>query len=78
MEAEDTELAELERRISSAGWHIVRDVPDQAGFTVEFQHAPPTEFVPGAETRTSQGLDRADAYRRFLDDLAAEGIAARA
>jgi hypothetical protein len=62
--------AELERRISEAGWHIVRDVHDPDGFTVEFQHAPPTEFVAGAETRTMRGTDRNDAYRRFLDDLA--------
>jgi hypothetical protein len=65
------ERADLERRISEAGWHIVRD--DQVGdaMTVEFQRAPAAEFVPGAETRTVSGTDRNDAYRRFLDELAA-------
>jgi hypothetical protein len=68
--------AELERRISEAGWHIVRDDQVGDGYTVEFQRAPAAEFVPGAETRSSSGSDRNDAYRRFLDELAAENPAA--
>ena len=71
------EQAELERRISEAGWHIVRDDQVEDGFTVEFQQAPAAEFVPGAETRTISGADRNDAYRRFLDELAAGDFTTR-
>ena len=65
------ERVELERRISEAGWHIVRDDQVGDGYTVEFQRAPAAEFVPGAETRTVSGADRNDAYRRFLGQLSA-------
>ena len=65
------EQAELERQISEAGWHIVRDDQVGDGYTVEFQRAPAAEFVPGAETRTASGADRNEAYRRFLDELSA-------
>jgi hypothetical protein len=70
------ERSDLERRISEAGWHIVRDDEVQGGYTVEFQRAPAAEFVPGAETRTISGTDRNDAYRRFLEEVAPEDIAA--
>ena len=72
------ERADLERRISEAGWHIVRDDQVGAGYTVEFQRAPAAEFVPGAETRTTSGADRNDAYRRFLNELDAGNSAAGA
>jgi hypothetical protein len=42
---------------------------------VEFQQGTYTEYHPGAETRSSQGVDRNDAYRRFLEGLAAENLA---
>jgi hypothetical protein len=70
------EQAELERRISEAGWHIVRDDQAGDGYTVEFQRAPAAEFVPGAESRMASGTDRNDAYRRFLNELGAEDLAA--
>ena len=70
------ERADLERRISEAGWHIVRDDQVGDGYTVEFQRAPAAEFVPGEETRTSSGVDRNDAYRRFLNELGTEDRAA--
>ena len=69
---EDTERAELEHRITEAGWHILRDGLAPDGHVVEFQQGSPVEFHPGAETRTSTGHDRNDAYRRFLDALAVE------
>jgi hypothetical protein len=68
---DDAERAELERRISEAGWHILRDEEVADGYLVEFQQGTYTEYHPGAETRSSQGLDRNDAYRRFLEGLAA-------
>ena len=75
MDQEYAERSDLERRISEAGWHIVRDDAVEGGYAVEFQRAPAAEFVPGAETRTSTGTDRNDAYRRFLDELTAEDLA---
>ena len=72
---DDAERAELERRISEAGWHILRDEEVGDGYVVEFQQGNYTEYHPGAETRSSQGLDRNDAYRRFLEELAAENLA---
>ena len=69
---DDVERADLERRISEAGWHILRDEQVGDGFVVEFQQGDYTEYHPGAETRSSQGLDRNDAYRRFLEGLSAE------
>jgi hypothetical protein len=42
---------------------------------VEFQQGTYTEYHPGAGTRSSTGQDRNDAYRRFLDELAAENRA---
>ena len=74
MDEEYDERADLERRISEAGWHIVRDDEVEGGYTVEFQRAPAAEFVPGAETRTSSGVDRNDAYRRFLQELGAGDV----
>ena len=74
MDEEYDERADLERRISEAGWHIVRDDEVEGGYTVEFQRAPTAEFVPGAETRTSSGVDRNDAYRRFLQELGAGDV----
>jgi hypothetical protein len=74
MDEEYDERADLERRISEAGWHIVRDDEVEGGYTVEFQRAPAAEFVPGAETRTSSGADRNDAYRRFLQELGAGDV----
>ena len=65
----DTERADLERRISEAGWHILRDEEVGDGYVVEFQQGNYTEYHPGAETRSSQGQDRNDAYRRFLEEL---------
>jgi hypothetical protein len=70
-----TERADLERRISEAGWHILRDEQVGDGYVVEFQQGSYTEYRPGAETRSSTGRDRNDAYRRFLDELAAENLA---
>ena len=72
---DDAERAELEHRISEAGWHILRDEEVTDGYVVEFQQGTYTEYHPGAETRSSQGLDRNDAYRRFLEGLAAENLA---
>jgi hypothetical protein len=72
---DDAERAELERRISEAGWHILRDEEVADGYVVEFQQGTYTEYHPGAETRTSQGLDRNDTYRRFLEELTAENRA---
>jgi hypothetical protein len=69
---DDTERTDLERRISEAGWHILRDEQLADGIMVEFQQGDYTEYHPGAETRSSQGLDRNDAYRRFLEELSAE------
>ena len=70
----DTERADLARRITEAGWHILRDEQVDDGYVVEFQQGSYTEYHPGAETRTSQGLDRNDAYRRFLEELPAENV----
>jgi hypothetical protein len=72
---DEAERSDLERRISEAGWHIIRDEQVGDGFVVEFQQGSYTEYHPGAETRTSQGLDRNDAYRRFLEKLPAENLA---
>ena len=72
---DDTERADLERRVSEAGWHILRDEQLGDGYLVEFQQGDYTEYHPGAETRSSQGLDRNDAYRRFLEDLSAQNLA---
>jgi hypothetical protein len=72
---DDTERADLERRISEAGWHILRDEQVGDGYVVEFQQGSYTEYHPGAETRSSTGHDRNDAYRRFLDELAAGNLA---
>jgi hypothetical protein len=71
---DNTERSDLERRISEAGWHILRDEQVGDGYVVEFQQGSYTEYHPGAETRTSQGLDRNDAYRRFLEELPAENV----
>jgi hypothetical protein len=71
---DDTERADLERRISEAGWHILRDEQVGEGYVVEFQQGDYTEYHPGAETRSSQGIDRNDAYRRFLEQLSAENL----
>jgi hypothetical protein len=68
---DDTERSELERHISEAGWHILRDEQVGDGYLVEFQQGSYTEYHPGAETRSSQGLDRNDAYRRFLEEISA-------
>jgi hypothetical protein len=72
---DDAERTDLERRISEAGWHILRDEQVGDGYVVEFQQGDYTEYHPGAETRSSQGLDRNDAYRRFLEERSAEKIA---
>jgi hypothetical protein len=72
---DDAERADLERRISEAGWHILRDEQVGDGYVVEFQQGDYTEYHPGAETRSSQGQDRNDAYRRFLEELSAENLA---
>ena len=72
----ETERADLARRISEAGWHILRDEQVDDGYVVEFQQGTYTEYHPGAETRSSRGHDRNDAYRRFLDELAAGDRAA--
>ena len=69
---DDTERADLERRISEAGWHILRDEQVGDGYVVEFQQGDYTEYHPGAETRSSQGIDRNDAYRRFLEQISVE------
>ncbi len=71
---DDTERTDLERRISEAGWHILRDEQVGDGYVVEFQQGDYTEYHPGAETRSSQGSDRNDAYRRFLEQLYAENL----
>jgi hypothetical protein len=68
---DDTERADLARRISEAGWHILRDEQVEDGYVVEFQQGTYTEYHPGAETRSSKGQNRNDAYRRFLEELAA-------
>ena len=70
----DVERADLERRISEAGWHILRDEQVGDGYLVEFQQGDYTEYHPGAETRSSQGLDRNDAYRRFLEEISADNL----
>ncbi len=75
MDEDYEEQAELERRIGESGWHIVRDDQVGDGYTVEFQRAPTAEFVPGAETRTTTGADRNEAYRRFLEEIAADNAA---
>jgi hypothetical protein len=75
MMEDETERADLERRISEAGWHILRDEQVGDGYVVEFQQGTYTEYHPGAETRSSQGLDRNDAYRRFLEELGTERLA---
>jgi hypothetical protein len=72
---DDAERADLARRISEAGWHILRDEQVADGYVVEFQQGTYTEYHPGAGTRSSTGQDRNDAYRRFLDELAAENRA---
>jgi hypothetical protein len=69
---DDTERADLERRISEAGWHILRDEQVGDGYVVEFQQGSYTEYHPRAETRSSTGHDRNDAYRRFLNELTVE------
>ena len=69
MDQEYAESAALERQVSEAGWHIVRDAEMAGGYAVEFQHAPHNEFVPEAETRTVEGRDRNDAIRRFLETI---------
>ena len=71
---EATERADLERRISEAGWHILRDEEVGEGYVVEFQQGNYTEYHPGAETRSSQGRERNDAYRRFLEELGTEHL----
>jgi hypothetical protein len=71
---DDAERSDLERRISEAGWHILRDEQVGDGYVVEFQQGSYTEYHPGAETRSSQGLDRNDAYRRFLEEISAENL----
>ena len=72
---DDTERADLERRISEAGWHILRDEQVGDGYVVEFQQGSYTEYHPGAETQSSTGHDRNDAYRCFLDELTVENPA---
>ena len=37
MMEDDTERADLARRISEAGWHILRDEQVEDGYVVEFQ-----------------------------------------
>jgi hypothetical protein len=74
---DDTERADLERRISEAGWHILRDEQVGDGYVVEFQQGDYTEYHPGAQTRSSQGRDRNDAYRRFLEEIGTENPASR-
>jgi hypothetical protein len=71
---DDTERTDLERRITEAGWHILRDEQVGDGYVVEFQQGSYTEYHPGAETRSSHGLDRNDAYRRFLEELSAGNL----
>ena len=71
---DDVERSDLERRISEAGWHILRDEQVGDGYVVEFQQGSYIEYHPGAETRSSQGLDRNDAYRRFLEEISAENL----
>jgi hypothetical protein len=71
---DDTERSDLERRVSEAGWHILRDEQVGDGYVVEFQRGSYNEYHPGAETRSSQGLDRNDAYRRFLEEISAQNL----
>ena len=71
---DDTERTDLEQRISEAGWHILRDEQVGDGYMVEFQQGSYTKYHPGAETRSSQGLDRNDAYRRFLEELSPDNL----
>jgi hypothetical protein len=71
---DDTERTDLEQRISEAGWHILRDEQVGNGYVVEFQQGSYTEYHPGAETRSSQGLDRNDAYRRFLEEISPQNL----
>ena len=71
---DDTERADLARRISEAGWHILRDEQVGDNYVVEFQQGDYTEYHPGAATRSSQGTDRNDAYRRFLEELSAGNL----
>jgi hypothetical protein len=68
-EQELAEQAEYERRISEAGWHIVRDEQIPDGHRVEFQQGDPTEFHLKSAIRTVEGSDRNDAYRRFLEEV---------
>jgi len=70
MDEEYAEQSDLERRISEAGWHILREEHVADGYVVEYQQGSPTGFHLRAETRTSKGEDRNDAYRRFLEELA--------
>jgi hypothetical protein len=69
MDEEYAEQSDLERRISEAGWHILREEHLADGYVVEYQLGPPTGFHLRSETRTSKGKDRNDAYRRFLEEL---------
>jgi hypothetical protein len=69
MEREYAEEAALARRISEAGWHILRDEHVADGYVVEFQHGPPDGYHLRAQTRTSKGIDRNDAYRHFLEEI---------
>lgn len=52
----------------------LRDEQVGDGYVVEFQQGDYTEYHPGAETRSSQGIDRNDAYRRFLEELSTENL----
>lgn len=70
MEKEYAEQAALERQISEAGWHILRDMQVGDGHAVEFQQGPPDAYHLRAQTRLSTGRDRNDAYRHFLEDIA--------
>ena len=72
---DNAERADLERRISEAGWHILRDEQVEDGYVVEFQQGSYAEYHPGAETRSSTGHHRNDAYRRFLNELTVENSA---
>ena len=71
---DDTERTDLERRISGAGWQILKDEQAGDGYVVEFQQGNYTKYDPGAETQSSQGIDRNDAYRRLLEELSAENF----
>jgi hypothetical protein len=72
---DDAERADLARRIGESGWHILRDEQVADGYVVEFQQGTYTEYHPGAETRSSTGQDRNDAYRHFLEEFTAENPA---